>query len=138
MALHLVKLCVGADSIEDLERWRDTIAPGGGPMFHDTRMTPKRKDALLEGGSLYWVIRRVIQCRQEILDLAEYADENGTKRCRIWLNAEIVRTQLQGKRPFQGWRYLKASDAPPDAGASMGGEDLPPDLRRKLIELGAW
>ncbi|KAA5800958.1 DUF1489 family protein [Alkalicaulis satelles] len=138
MPLHLVKLCVGADSIEDLEAWRDTIAPDGRPMEHVTRMTPKRAAELLDGGSLYWVIRRVIQVRQRIVDLEEFTDEDGVKRCAIRLDPELVRTAPSPRRPFQGWRYLKAEDAPADLSVQAGGEDLPDDLRTQLIEIGAW
>lgn len=138
MALNLVKLCVGADGIDDLEAWRDTVAPGGKPMPHTTRMIPKRAKELLDGGSLYWVIKRVIQVRQTILELEEFTDSAGIKRCTIWLDPEIVRTAPSPKRPFQGWRYLKAEDAPADITVQTGGDDLPDDIRQKLIEIGAW
>ncbi|MCR9128519.1 MAG: DUF1489 domain-containing protein [Alphaproteobacteria bacterium] len=138
MPLHLVKLCVGADGIEDLERWRDTCAPGDRLMPHTTRMTPKRAKELLDGGSLYWVIKRVIQARQEIVELEEFVDEGGVKRCTIWLNNEIIPTAPAPKRPFQGWRYLKPEHAPADLTVQSGGEDLPAELRNKLIEIGAW
>jgi len=138
MALNLIKLCVGADGIENLEAWRDQVAPGDRPMPHTTRMTPKRAKELLDGGSLYWVIKRVIQARQTILELEEFTDEAGIKRCTIWLDREIIPTAPTPRRPFQGWRYLKAEDAPADLSVQTGGEDLPDDLRRKLIEIGAW
>jgi hypothetical protein len=101
-------------------------------------MTPKRAKELLDGGSLYWVIKRVIQARQTIVELEEFVDETGIKRCTIWLDREIIPTAPSPRRPFQGWRYLKAEDAPADLSVQTGGEDLPDDLRRKLIELGAW
>lgn len=138
MALNLIKLCVGADGIENLEAWRDQVAPGDRPMPHTTRMTPKRAKELLDGGSLYWVIKRVVQARQTILELEEFTDEAGIKRCTIWLDREIIPTAPTPRRPFQGWRYLKAEDAPADLSVQTGGEDLPDDLRRKLIEMGAW
>lgn len=139
MSLHLIKLCVGTQSVEDLEQWRDRIAPGDRLSYHDTRMSPKRADELRDGGSLYWVIKRVIQCRQTIIDLEEIVSADGIKRCRIWLGREIVRTAPRPRKAFQGWRYLKASEAPPDLGPGReGGEELPDELRRKLIELGAW
>jgi hypothetical protein len=138
MALNLIKLCVGADGIENLEAWRDQVAPGDRPMPHTTRMTPKRARELLDGGSLYWVIKRVVQARQAILELEEFTDEAGIKRCTIWLDREIIPTAPTPRRPFQGWRYLKAEDAPADLSVQTGGEDLPADLRRKLIEIGAW
>ena len=138
MGLHLLKLCVGAESIEDLQRWRDRIAPGGQPMAHVTRMFPKRREELLEGGSLYWVIKRVIQARQRIVGLDEVSGKDGIRRCAIMLDPELVRTNPSPKRPFQGWRYLKGEDAPGDLPQNSGGDELPEDLRRKLIELGAW
>ncbi|MGY6531137.1 DUF1489 family protein [Glycocaulis sp.] len=139
MALHLIKLCVGVDSIEDLEARRAKSAPGSGPVFHVTRMSPKRRDEVLDGGSLYWVIKRVIQVRQRIIDLEEITGEDGISRCCIWMDRELIRTSPRPKKPFQGWRYLKAADAPPDLSSpAAGGEELPGELRRKLIELGAW
>lgn len=138
MPLHLVKLCVGADSIEDLEAWRDTVAPGGRPMPHTTRMTPKRAAELADGGSLYWVIKRLIQVRQRIAELEEFTDEAGVKRCTLWLDPQLIRTAPAPRRPFQGWRYLKAEDAPADLSVQTGGEELPDALRTQLIEMGAW
>lgn len=139
MTLHLIKLCVGADSIEDLERWRDRSTRKGEPMAHVTRMFPKRRDELLDGGSLYWVIKRVIQVRQKIIGLEEVVSQDGIRRCAIMLDPELVRTGPAPRRPFQGWRYLKPDDAPPDLGPEeAGGEDLPGHLRAKLLEIGAW
>lgn len=138
MALHLLKLSVGTDAIEDLERWRDRMTRGGRPMAHVTRMFPKRRDEILDGGSMYWVIKRVIQVRQRILDLEDITDSEGIRRCRIVLDPELVRTNPAPKRPFQGWRYLKPDEAPADLSLVTGGHELPDDLRRKLIELGAW
>lgn len=138
MPLHLVKLCVGADTIEDLEAWRDTVAPGGQPMPHTTRMTPKRAAELADGGSLYWVIKRLIQVRQRIVELEEFTDETGVKRCTLWLDPQLIRTAPAPRRPFQGWRYLKAEDAPADLSVQTGGEELPDALRTQLIEMGAW
>ena len=138
MALHLVKLCVGADTVADLEAWRDQVAPSGQLMPHTTRMTPKRAAELLEGGSLYWVIKHMIQARQRIVELEAVVDEAGVKRCTVWLDSDIVLTAKQPKRPFQGWRYLKAAEAPADLTERHGGEDLPDDLRNRLIEIGAW
>jgi hypothetical protein len=145
MALHLIKLCVGVDSIADVQDWQDRVVrrprrKGAPPEpYHVTRMTPSRRDEILEGGSLYWVIRRVVQVRQRILDLAELRGEDGIKRCAIVLDRELTPTRPIPRKPFQGWRYLSDDDAPPDLGArGVGGAELPEDLRRKLVELGAW
>ncbi|MCW5723884.1 MAG: DUF1489 domain-containing protein [Maricaulaceae bacterium] len=145
MALHLIKLCVGVDSIEELESWRDRRMAErrarGEPELsrHVTRMTPKRAAEVLDGGSLYWVIRRVIQCRQRIVALEDVTGEDGVMRCAIVMEPEIIRTAPAPRRPFQGWRYLRAEDAPPDlSDPRAGGAELPDDLRRRLIEIGAW
>ena len=142
MTVHLVKLCVGADDIQDLETWqirRRAELPDGLPR-HVTRMWPKREAELVDGGSLYWVIRGVIQCRQQILRLDEVTAEAGTRRCALVLDPEIHRTAGAPRRPFQGWRYLAETDAPPDlpAGASdrSGDDALPPELNRALAEIG--
>ena len=145
MTVHLVKLCVGVDSIDDLERYRARVkaaADKRGETWqstHVTRMSPKRADEILDGGSLYWVIKRVIQVRQRIIDLKEVVGDDGIKRCAIVMDNELIRTGPAMRRPFQGWRYLKPEDAPADlSDPAAGGADLPAELRRKLLEIGAW
>ena len=116
MALNLIKLCVGVDTVEDLEAYRQADierargTKGPAVSRHVTRMTPKRAEELLDGGSLYWVIKRVIQARQRILSLDEVIGKDGIKRCAIVMDAEIIRTMPAPRRPFQGWRYLTADD----------------------------
>ena len=138
MALNLVKLCVGVDSVEQLQGWLDRH--DGQPTVHTTRMTPKRKDEILAGGSLYWVIKRVIQVRQPVLDLEEFTDPEGVKRCNIWLENKLVRTAPSPRRAFQGWRYLQSEDAPRDVKVQSvktgNGKEPPPELGAKLAELG--
>lgn len=107
------------------------------PLGHVTRQTPKRAGEILEGGSLYWVIRGVAQCRQRVLAL-EPVDRDGVPHCRIVLEPVIHRTRPMQRRPFQGWRYLPGADAPDDLPTGAGGDDLPPELQRQLIEMGAW
>jgi hypothetical protein len=143
MPLHLLKLCVGADSIEDLEEWiahrlKELRRAGKKPEhWHTTRMIPKRADELIDGGSLYWVIRGNVQVRQRITDIRPFRDKDGIRRCRLILDPETVATEWQPRRAFQGWRYLKPEDAPRDLGAARAGmRDLPPELRRDLADLG--
>lgn len=142
MALHLVKLCVGIDSLEDLQAYVDTQnamqkARGEEPRrFHTTRMTPRRREEVLDGGSLYWIIKGNIQCRSRILDLQAVTGSDGIGRCRIVMNPEIIPTQWQPRRAFQGWRYLKAEDAPADDINGNGVRSVPPELRRELADLG--
>ncbi|MHA6289486.1 DUF1489 family protein [Maricaulis sp. CAU 1757] len=145
MALHLIKLCVGIPSVEALEaeRVRESAArkAAGEPdvMMHVTRMMPARKDEVEDGGSLYWVIAGSIQARSEIVSLERVEGRDGIKRCAIIMSPEVIRTAPSPRRPFQGWRYLKPEDAPRDLFApGAGGEDLPPELRAKLMEIGAW
>ncbi len=142
MALHMLKLCVGAESVEDLEQWieqRFQRTGGSGPApehIHTTRMVPKRVEELTTGGSLYWVIKGGVQCRQRIVEIRPFTDREGISRCDLVLDREVVRTAWQPRRPFQGWRYLLADDVPADLGAGGGTADLPAPLRRELAELG--
>ena len=136
MPLHLIKLCVGCDTVEELIDWHRTHRPGGPWMVH-TRQTPKRASELLEGGSLFRVFRGVVLCRQRILAV-DTVGEGQAARCEITVADEIVLTQPMPRRAFQGWRYLEAKDAPGDL--SGPGEDgaLPQALAGKLRELGVW
>jgi hypothetical protein len=138
MTLHLIKLCVGCDSIEDLEAWivQRLKARKAKVHAHITRMVPKRGDDLLDGGSLYWVIKGSIQCRQKLVGIEPFTDREGIGRCRLLLEPKVVRTDWQPKRPFQGWRYLEADDAPRDLRKGRAADDLPPALRAELAALG--
>lgn len=141
MTLHLIKLCVGAESIGDLAGWierklalrrEQRLSP---EQFHTTRMVPRRADDLLDGGSLYWVIKGNVQVRQPLLDVRPFTDDEGIGRCHLVLEPELVPTEWQPKRPFQGWRYLDPKDAPRDLDAN-GEESLPPELAAELAGLG--
>jgi len=142
MPLHLIKLCVGVDSVDDLQRWitfRTEQARAAGQPFehgHTTRMIPRRAEELLDGGSLYWVIKGLVQARQKLLEVRPFTDDDGIQRCRLVLDPALVATELQPRRPFQGWRYLKDSDAPRDLAASSGDAEMPVEMRRQLAELG--
>ena len=137
--INLVKLCVGAEEVQDLLDWQASArakGPDGLPR-HVTRMWPKQADLLLNGGSLYWVFKGLILCRQRILRLDEVLGADGITRCGIVLEPEVVRTTSAPKRPFQGWRYLKPEDAPPDLRKGREAEPtLPPELNRALAEIG--
>ena len=141
MPLHLVKLCVGAESVEDLDRWiRQRILEKGiaglpQEQTHTTRMIPKRAEEILEGGSLYWVIKGFVQVRQRLVDIRPFKDANGVERCDLVLDPDIVRTEMQPRRPFQGWRYLTETDAPRDARQVRGADEIHPEMRRVLAEL---
>ncbi|KAA0697487.1 DUF1489 family protein [Neorhizobium sp. P12A] len=143
MALHLIKLCVGADSIEDLREWVSeraltAVAAGLEPhTTHTTRMVPKRVEELLDGGSLYWVIKGQVQARQKLIDIRTFTDGEGISRCQLVLGPEVIETSVQPKRPFQGWRYYPQDDVPRDLDSLGAGiTEMPADLRRELSELG--
>lgn len=143
MPLHLLKLCVGCDSIEDLVEWRDEDAALksklGLPVeqYHTTRMYPKRDADILDGGSLYWVIKGNVQCRQRIIDLRPLTGADGISRCQIVLDHTVVPTQWQPRRAFQGWRYFEAKDAPADLKDGQKGLlSVPGELRKELAALG--
>ncbi len=143
MALHLIKLCVGCDSVHDLEEWiREKIKERrkrglSREHMHRTRMAPKRAGELRGGGSLYWVIRGEIMCRQRILDVRPFVDKEGVGRCHLVLQPKLVLVEPRLWRAFQGWRYLAAKDAPRDLDrAAPGAKHMPEALRRELRELG--
>jgi hypothetical protein len=138
--LHLLKLCVGADSLEDLMQWQaQRLAEAkrkGEPaeILHITRQTPKRDAPLLDGGSLYWVIKGQIAVRQRLLALRPVIRKGGP-HCAIVLDPELVPTERRAHRAFQGWRYFEAKDAPSDLTHSLAA-GLPDDLRAALTALG--
>ena len=143
MSLHLLKLCVGCDSVEDLEEWiaekLDQRRRAGEPAehWHTTRMVPTRGAEITDGGSLYWVIKGSVQCRQRLLEVRPFVDDEGISRCRLMLDPVVVRTEWQPRRAFQGWRYLKQNEAPLDLGKGRKGiAEMPPKLRQELAELG--
>ncbi len=143
MALHLIKLCVGCDSVRDLESWikqklKEKKKRGEKPEhIHRTRMVPKRAAELVAGGSLYWVIRGEVVCRQGIRDVRPFRDKDGVGRCALVLDPKVVLVEPRPHRAFQGWRYLAAKDAPRDLEkAAPGAASLPEKLRRELRELG--
>lgn len=136
---HLIKLSVGSESVDSLAAWQHMRAAQAedGLARHVTRMWPRREAQILRGGSIYWVIKGAVQCRQRILRLDEVIGSDGIRRCAIVLDPELVRVAPTLKRPFQGWRYLSPEDAPPDlAPGRAGDDDLPPDLSAKLAEIG--
>lgn len=137
--VHLLKLSVGTEDVEGLARWQASGGAQGadGLPRHVTRMWPRREEEILAGGSIYWVIKGAIRCRQKILRLDEVIGEDGIRRCAIVLDKEIVRTGQATRRPFQGWRYLRPEDAPADLASQRGDEDaLPSELSAALAEIG--
>lgn len=141
MALHLIKLAVGVDSLAHMktlqnERRKQRRQGPRTPHWVYTRHMPRRVEELLQGGSLYWVIRGVIRCRQELLGFEEDFDkEEARKYCRIKIRRTLVQTAPQACKAFQGWRYLAPGDAPPDL-AKGDSADMPPEMAAELKRLG--
>jgi hypothetical protein len=135
MTLHLIKLCVGCDTVEELLDWRRTQDQGQ-PWIMRTRQTPKRAAELIDGGSLFRVFKGYVLCRQAILAV-DTVGAGAASRCEVTLDPEVVLTQPMPRRAFQGWRYLEAKDAPADLGVLAEGS-APPELARRLREIGAW
>ena len=139
MALNILKLCVGAESVEDLTDWQKAhrhLWPAGCAV-HTTRMWPKREAEVLNGGSLYWVIKGIILARQRIVGLEQVTGGDGISRCAIVLDADVIRTEAAPRRPFQGWRYFPQTDAPRDLPKGRANDDaLPPALAQALAEIG--
>jgi hypothetical protein len=137
--MHLIKLSVGTQSVESLTEWHKKPRAQGadGLPRHITRMWPKRRDEVLGGGSIFWVIQGHIRCRQRILRFDEVIGEDGIRRCAFVLEPQLVRTTIVKRRPFQGWRYLAPGDAPADlAGARPSEEALPSGLSAALADIG--
>ena len=139
MALNILKLCVGADSVEDLLKWQAQHLGHwpAGRAEHITRMWPKRAEEVLDGGSLYWVIKGQVLARQRILALEPRQGADGIARCALVLDAQVIRTEAAARRPFQGWRYLQPNDAPPDLAKARPSDDaLPAEMQAALASIG--
>jgi len=139
MTVHLIKLCVGVDSLQDLKDWQTerlkSLRKGGQTpeLCHRTSQTPRRRDEVLDGGCLYWVIKGLILVRQRVLALRPDRKDDGTACCGIVLDSELVATRAQGRRAFQGWRYFDAADAPPDLDAVVEAGEAPPKAMVKEL-----
>ena len=136
MTLNMVKLCVGVSEIQQLADYQKRRLRDNQRIFHVTRMVPRRQKELLDGGSLYWVMRGKILVRQILTNIEEFTDPEGIRRCRLMLDTELVPVRPTPRRAFQGWRYFKQEDAPPDLTKAERQGDIPPEMRAELIELG--
>jgi hypothetical protein len=141
VALHLIKLCVGCDTVKDLEDWirerRRRSRSKKNEHVHRTRMVPKRAAELTDGGSLYWVVRGQVMCRQQLVAVRPYVDKSGIGQCQLVLVPKVVLVEPRPWRAFQGWRYLEPKDAPGDLDhIAPGAREMPEALRRELRDLG--
>lgn len=135
MAIHLIKLSVGPENLSELERWQKQRLRMEEELIHITRHMPKRAEDILAGGSIYWVIKGFICARQKLLDLRPII-YNGIPHCGLVYDKDMIRVIPRPHRPFQGWRYLEAKDAPADMPKQKGYEEAPEKMLRELAELG--
>lgn len=145
MALNMIKLAAGAESIESFTEWQQHVTEqrraaglSANPV-HETRMMPKRGPEIINGGSMYWVIKHKICLRQRIIEIERVEIEGAPKFCLIHFDPELIPVHIKTKRPFQGWRYFKQSDVPPDLNPSTPApENTPIHLELALKEAGVW
>src|SRR5947208_15493821 len=120
MPLHLIKLAVGCESVKELRGWvaerMKTAKKKGLPQrhVHITRMTPKRIEEILAGGSLYWVIRGEIAAREKIVAVEPFRDRDGIGRCRLVMQPKVIAVSPRSIPPFHGSRYCTKDAAPPE------------------------
>ena len=137
--INLVKLSVGTETVQNLADWQanPAVRTADGLPRHVTRMWPKRSEELLKGGSIYWVIKGIILCRQKVLRLDEIFGVDGIRRCAIVIEPQLIQVAATPKRAFQGWRYLPTADSPPDLSRPRASDDdLPPELQAELANIG--
>ena len=144
LSVNIVKLAVGIQSVEELEliQRRFLSQPGvdaNSGFYHSTKLMPKKHEAIVKSGSLYWVIKGVICARQKILSITKQEDPDGIKRCKIFLDNSIIKTAPVRKKPFQGWRYLKKNRTPADITdpvTTTFDDDIPLKVQQQLLEVG--
>ena len=134
--LHLLKMAVGIDDIEDLRRVRAARRAERGGSWVYTRNRPRRAEEVLAGGSIYWVIRGQVRVRQRVTGFRVEHDDNGRGYCLIEVDETLCPTLWRPWRPFQGWRYLTPAEAPPDRLGGADGEAAPAGMLAELRALG--
>lgn len=119
------------------ERVKAESDGGDGPLYTYTRNFPRRQDELLDGGSIYWVVKRLIRVRQRVLSIQQKTNAEGRNYCAIELDPTHIQVEPQRQRAFQGWRYLRVEDAPSDLAKNESSDvELPPEMAAELRELG--
>jgi hypothetical protein len=136
MTIHLIKLAVGVDDVAHLRKLQRQRRKERGKAVFFTRNTPRRAEELLDGGSIYWVIKGYVRARQLLKGFTSTVNEDGLPLCIVSYDMKLVATALVPKRPFQGWRYFEAKDAPADRLTSDADDDLPPKMLEELRSLG--
>ena len=141
MTVNLLRMAVRIQSISQLKEIQtERRALTDGKRLHSfTRNMPRRTDELIDGGSIYWVVKRLIRVRQKIIGIEKMTNEEGKKFCAIELDPSHILLEPRSQKPFQGWRYLKTEESPadaPDGGVANFGLDMPSEMMVELKELG--
>ena len=137
MTLNLIKLAVGVDSVAHLAKLQKARKKERGRYGFFTRNMPKRAKELLDGGSIYWVIKGQVRVRQKLKHFHARADDEGRAYVIVEYLPTIIPTVPRRHRPFQGWRYLESKNAPADLPKGARADDeMPPALAEELRELG--
>jgi len=140
MAIHIVKLAVGIEDVDHLQLLQTKRCVDNGILFHSTRNSPRRSDELINGGSIYWVIKNFIRVRQRIINVEKAINSKGRPICHFILDCSLIKTELKGFKPFQGWRYLRDDQKPQDIDLeqanNLKSDRLPLELEVELKNLG--
>ena len=136
MPLHMLKLAAGISDLAELKEVQKERKKERGVYAFYTRNMPKREEEILDGGSIYWVIKGQIQARQRIKGFKPIVNRRGRPAVLVTFEAKLTPTQWRPHRPFRGWRYLEPREAPKDLPKGAKAKGLPPKLEAELRELG--
>jgi hypothetical protein len=144
MTVHILRRAFRVDNFDDLKRSQkesmdaERAAGRARRLYRRMRTTPTRTEEILDGGSIYWVIKGYIRARQRILGIETRIEDEGRKRCFLHLDPKLVPTVLHPSKPRRGWRYLPLGDAPADRELAddQSSDTLPSDMEAELRALG--
>ena len=134
--VHLMKLAVGVRDPAHLRALQALRLRSDPPLRHLTRHLPRRAAEVVDGGSLYWVIAGTMLSRQRVTAIQPAVRPDGSACAAILLDPALVPVAGRPVKAFQGWRYLRAEDAPADLDPGAPEASLPHDMARELRELG--
>jgi len=140
MVVHIVKLAVGIEDIANLAQKQSARMKRDNALIHTTRNTPARSNEILDGGSIFWVIKKFVRVRQRIINIETGVDSEGRRSCFFVLDPKLIKTELREFRAFQGWRYFRDKETPPDldkiGSSGKTNKELPLDMQEELKTLG--
>jgi len=136
---HLKKIAVGIETVERLKIRQEIIFRTYGRLFHSTRNMPKKREELIQSGSMFWIIKRYVLVRQKIINIIPVVREDGSKGCEIELDKNLTKVIPTKMKPFQGWRYYLEEEIPQDLNVNCNEDDeVPEQIRSELIKLGLY